>query len=158
MLRIKAELFCDVCGRYPDGVQYHHPSQSWFTWTQVNASGAIVLPEGWVSGAWDSTQTYCGVVCKARVDEVAELKAKKATAVGSTDSVHCNGCAKTQYRLANYLHPRYVLPPGWVEDPDVVLYCGACMAKPEIQKRHQAAMDKARQIKETVEKQRSQQR
>jgi len=140
VLCVKAELWCDVCGRYPEWCEYHHPSQTYFTQLAVNASGQMVLPEGWVAGEWDSTDVYCSTVCKARVGESEELRlAGKVAAETDRPDLGCSGCGTKQWRWSNWRVQRYVLPPGWVYHSGVrtegLLFCAACEAKPENQAR-----------------------
>jgi hypothetical protein len=136
LLRVKSELWCDVCGSYPAAVQYHHPSSTYFTYLAVNASGALVLPEGWCTGDWAETTMYCSEVCKARV---LENEAKKATgkSAGDTDrpDLYCCECNARQWRKSGPQEVRYVLPPGW-SCSHFYLLCGACSAKPTIQEKY----------------------
>ena len=138
MLRVKTELWCDVCGRYPEDVEWHHPSATYFTRLAVNASGSLVLPEGWVAGEWDSIEVYCSTVCKARIGESEELRAAgKVAAETDRPDLACNGCGTKEWRWSNYRVQRFVLPPGWVYQPGVrtegLLFCASCVANPEKQ-------------------------
>ena len=132
-LRVKGDLWCDVCGSYPKGVQFHHPSGTHYTELYVNASGAIVLPEGWCQGEWASTLTFCSSGCEARQVELAEHRAGGRWQ--SQGDVKCDHCGAVQRRRHTAAAPYYLLPPGWGVVGRYYKLCGTCSPQAEVRAR-----------------------
>ena len=138
MLKIEVQLWCDVCGAYPPKI-VSEPTFIRTTWLATNASGTLVLPEGWLRGGWrteewESEKTYCSDVCQDREVELPELAALlegRHRWESKTSELRCDNCGDMCKRLANQNTPRYILPPGWSHATRYLL-CGKCMARPEV--------------------------
>lgn len=133
-LRVKTDLWCDICGSYPTKAKPHHPSNTFYTELYVNASGTLVLPEGWCTGPWESTTTFCSVTCQAREAELEERRQrKKHRGLGGGDE-KCSFCGKVQLRLG--CQDRYLLPPGWGIVGRYYTLCAACYPNETIRARY----------------------
>jgi len=142
MLKLKAQLWCDVCGVYPPKSQQAGSDIIRWVWLSTDGSGTLLLPEGWERGGygmWTSEKAYCSSVCKAREVEAEELsKVKEGQHLweAHTNLLHCTHCGTTCSRYAGRHTPRFVMPPGWSNQSSYLL-CEICANNPDILKKWQ---------------------